>query len=394
MEKIKPEKSLIRDTNLQLIFLVTLFAVMGVASLAPAFPKIIEFFQITKKQVGLLITVFTLPGVFLAPFMGILADRLGRKNILIPSMLLFSLAGFLCMFTKTYETLLLLRFFQGVGASSLGSLNVTLIGDLYSGNRRAEAMGYNASILSLGTATYPAIGGGLAMAGWNYPFILPLLAIPLTILIALKLKNPETRNNAHFFEYLRNTWKKINQKTVWGLLILNILVFFLIYGAFITFFPLMLKDRLGANSLVIGITMSLMSFTTALTSSQLGRITRRFRSRMILISSVCFYGISMILISVAWSFHMLILPLLLFGIGHGLFIPTIQTMLLGFAPIQERAVFMSVNSMVLRTGQTIAPVLMGIIFGLGGFTLTFLGGAGIAVFMAVTILIMVKEKQD
>jgi MFS family permease len=117
MEKIKPEKSLIRDTNLQLIFLVTLFAVMGVASLAPAFPKIIEFFQITKKQVGLLITVFTLPGVFLAPFMGILADRLGRKNILIPSMLLFSLAGFLCMFTKTYETLLLLRFFQGVGRS-------------------------------------------------------------------------------------------------------------------------------------------------------------------------------------------------------------------------------------------------------------------------------------
>ncbi|MGD2034909.1 MAG: MFS transporter [Bacteroidales bacterium] len=385
------ERALIYDANLHLIFVVTLLAVMGVASLAPAFPRVIEFFQITKKQVGLLITVFTLPGIFLAPFAGILADRLGRKNILIPSMILFGIAGFLCMFTRSFETLLVLRFFQGMGASSLSSLNITLIGDMYSGSRRITAMGYNASVLSIGTAAYPAIGGSLAMAGWNFPFILPLLAVPLAILILVKLKNPEPKSRSYFLDYLRNTWKKINQRTVWGLLILNVLVFFLIYGALITYLPLLLKDRFGANSLVIGLTISLTSFTTAFTSSQLGKISRLFSSRTILLMSIGLYGISMIAITFSGHLYLLILPLLFFGLAQGLFIPTVQTLLVGFAPIEERAVFMSVNSMVLRTGQTIAPLFMGLLYGWGGFTVTFLGGAGIAFIMAITVMFLVKK---
>ncbi len=387
------ENRLLQDANLHLIFIITLFAVMGVASLAPAFPKMIEFFQITKSQVGLLVTVFTLPGIFLSFFMGILADRFGRKNILIPSVFLFGIAGFLCMFTKTFEVLLVFRFIQGIGAASLGSLNITLIGDLYQGKRRISAMGYNASVLSIGTALYPAIGGSLALIGWNFPFLLPLLAIPFGLLIALKLKNPEPKNKIYLFGYLRNVWNKINQRTVWGLLILNVLVFFLIYGALITYFPLMMKERMTSNSFIIGITISLMSFTTALTSTQLGKISKYLQNRSLLLISTGLYAVSMIMIAYTYSIYLLIVPLLLFGMGQGLFIPTIQTMLVGFAPIEERAVFMSVNSMVLRTGQTFAPLIIGIFYSRGGFTFTFLGGACIAALMTLTILIMVKKKQ-
>ena len=68
-----------------IIFSITLLAIMGVASLTPAFPEIIRQFDISVKEIGLLITIFTLPGILLAPLMGILADRLGRKMILIPS---------------------------------------------------------------------------------------------------------------------------------------------------------------------------------------------------------------------------------------------------------------------------------------------------------------------
>ena len=155
---------LLHDTNLYLIFLITLFAVMGVASIAPAFPQIIRYFHISEKQVGWLIAAFTLPGIFLTPVMGVLADRLGRKNILVPSLFLFALAGFTCMFIRDFEWLIAVRFLQGIGAASLGSLNITLIGDLYSGQQRVRAMGYNASVLSIGTASYPAIGGLLAIA--------------------------------------------------------------------------------------------------------------------------------------------------------------------------------------------------------------------------------------
>lgn len=77
------------NKNLSIIFLTTLMAVLGVASITPAFPSIIKHFNISPTQVTLLITVFTLPGIFLAPVVGILADRIGRKVILLPSLLVF-----------------------------------------------------------------------------------------------------------------------------------------------------------------------------------------------------------------------------------------------------------------------------------------------------------------
>lgn len=179
-ESIQP---VYRDTNLQLLFGVTLIAIMGVASIAPVLPVVIEQFAISKQQVSWLITVFTFPGVFLTPFMGILADRWGRKRILVPSLFIFSLAGTACAFADSFQYLVILRFFQGVGAAAIGSLNITIIGDLYSGNRRASALGYNGSVLSIGTAGYPILGGALATWGWNYPFFLPVLAIPIGLMI-------------------------------------------------------------------------------------------------------------------------------------------------------------------------------------------------------------------
>lgn len=104
---------------------------MGVASITPAFPRIEQELHISEQQVGYLITIFTLPGIFLTPVLGVVADRHGRKKILVPSLLLFGVAGFLCFFMRDYHMLLLFRLLQGIGAASIGSLNVTLIGDFF-----------------------------------------------------------------------------------------------------------------------------------------------------------------------------------------------------------------------------------------------------------------------
>ncbi|MEJ2109492.1 MAG: MFS transporter [Acidobacteriota bacterium] len=354
-----------KDRNLQLIFIVTLFAVMGVASISPAFPEIIEYFNITPREVEGLVVSFTFPGIILTPIMGILADRLGRKNILIPSLMLFGIAGFSCMFVREYHHLLLFRFFQGIGAASLGSLNVTLIGDLYSGARRTEAMGFNASVLSMGTAGYPAIGGLLAMSGWYFPFILPVLAVPLGIVVALKLHTPVLPPKQKLGGYLRDTWENLNQRNVWGLFVLNILVFFLIYGAHLTYLPILLKSRLQSSSLSIGLIMSLASVTMGIVAACIAKINRRLRPRNILMAGVIFYFLSMLLYSFASSYLFIALPVLLYGVAQGMMIPTMQTLLVGFAPLEQRAAFMSINSMVLRFGQTAGPMVIGFGFALG-----------------------------
>lgn len=386
------QQPILKDRNLHLIFCVTLVAVMGVASITPAFPEVIRYFKITAHQVGLLIVAFTLPGIALTPLTGILADRLGRKVILIPSLVVFGLAGVACFFARDFYWLLVLRFVQGVGASSLASINITLIGDLFTGEKRVAAMGYNASILSIGTASYPALGGLLTALGWQFVFLLPMLAIPLAVVIMLKLDNPEPTNTTALKAYFANVWTTVNRRIVWGLFGANVLLFVILYGAYLTYFPLMLETRMHSGSVIIGLTMSLMSAVTAVTSFQMPVINKHLRPKMQMLLAVVFYFMAMFLLSQAFRWSSIVVGLVLFGLGHGMLIPSIQNMLVGLASIRERAAFMSLNSMVLRLGQTIGPLFIGIFYAFGGITMAFYGGALTAVVMFVLILLLVNPQ--
>lgn len=382
--------TVLKNPNLHIIFLVTLLAVMGVTSIAPALPLMVRELHVTPTQIGLLITVFTLPGIILTPITGILADRYGRKTILVPSLILFGLAGFSCTFTRSFEVLLLLRFIQGLGAASLGSINVTLIGDIFSGNQRAAAMGYNSSILSIGTASYPAIGGALAMAGWYYPFVLAILAIPVGLLVLFRLKNPEPEAPRSMKQYLLNTWKTINRPKVWGLFIINILIFFVIYGTILTYFPIHLENEFQLTTLFIGLVISSMSITTAISSSLTGYLTRRFTQRNLLLVSYSIYIISMSLIPFANHILLVVLISLMAGFSHGISMPNVQTLLVSMAPLNERAAFMSLNTVVLRTGQTLGPLFMGFWYSVSGTDATFIAAACVAFIMLSITFFIIK----
>lgn len=378
------------EKNVIIIFGVTLIAVMGISSITPAFPGIIQYFKISTQQVGWLIAAFTLPGIFLTPVAGILADRLGRKLVLIPSLLIFGVAGFLCSFMTDFHSLLALLFVQGIGASALSSINITLIGDLYAGEKRTALMGYNASILSIGTAAYPAIGGLIATFGWQYIFYLPLLALPLALFVWLGLNNPEPKDHQGIGEYFKRIWKSINQSSVWGLFLVNMLVFVLLYGSYLTYFPILLSERLQASSVHIGLSMSVMSLVTAATASQLGRLNKWLSPKYLLMAGTSFYLYSMISLLFTSCWVMVLVSVVLFGLGHGILIPSIQNLLVGFASIKERAAFMSFNSMVLRIGQTVGPLVVGIFYTLGNLNGAFAAGAGVAVVMIGVIGVMVN----
>ncbi len=373
------------NKNLQIIFSITLMAVMGVASITPAFPKIEQELNISEQQVGYLITVFTLPGVFLTPVLGVMADRFGRKKILIPSLLLFGIAGFLCFFMRNYHMLLVFRLLQGVGAASIGSLNVTLIGDFFKGSDRPAAMGYNASVLSIGTASYPAIGGVLATLGWYFPFVLPVFAIPIALIALYSLEGGKPANSEKLNVYLKKAWDSIKSRRVIIIFVASIFTFIILYGAYLTYFPFLVDSKFKAAPYVIGILFSVSSLTTAITSSQVGKLSARFSDKKLLKAAFIIYTISLLIIPIIPKLWFLPIPLILFGIAQGLNIPSLQTILTDLAPPENRAAFMSLNGMVLRLGQTLGPLFMGLVFALFGLSGVYIVGAAIAVFMFLLI---------
>lgn len=366
---------------------------MGVSSIAPAFPSIADAMEVSTGQIGLLITFFTLPGILLTPVFGVLADRYNRKVILVPSLFVFGLAGTACAFTTSFEQLLLYRAVQGGGSAALGVLNLTLIGDFYSGNRRAAVMGYNGSVLSIGTAIYPALGGALAVIGWYAPFYLSLLAIPVGMFAIYSLEPFGNGNSLSLGIYLREIKSALMSRTVIGLLICMFLTFIILYGGYITFFTILLDERFGKSALSIGLILSGSSFVTALTSARLGILIQRFSSKHLITTAAILYTAIFLIIPTIETIWFFVLPITLFGVAQGINIPSILTLLTGSAPSEYRAAFLSVNWIVMRIGQSLGPYLLGLVYLSSGINTTFYVSALAGFLFVIVCFTMLRPGQ-
>ena len=384
------DRKVLKDRNLHIIFSITLIAVMGVSSVTPAFPSIRESLDLTNQQVGWLITFFSGPGIILTPLLGVLADRYGRKTVLIPSLLLYSLAGFGCFFTHDFEVLLLLRFLQGSGAAALGSLNITLVGDIYPPNERAKVMGINASVLSIGTASYPAIGGAMSLLGWHYPFLLPLLGIPVAFVVMFGLDNPEPQSHRKFWTYMKATLKSINRSEVIVIFIASFVVFIILFGGFLTYFPLLMDEKFASDSFIIGLLMTSMSAFTAIVSSQLGPINKLIPESRLIHFGFLGYALSFAIIPLIEAPLWMLVPIALFGIGHGINFPSIQTRLTQLSSLEYRGAFMSLNGMVLRAGQALGPPIVAWFSTFGTINMAFWISGGLAFITFLFALLFIK----
>lgn len=380
-EHFERRKPVFQELNFQIICAVTLIAVIGVSSVTPAFPGLAKALEIEPKNLGLLVTVFTFPTVILGPIIGVLADRLGRKKIIVPSLFLFGIAGTACAFARDFNLLLWLRLLQGIGAASLLSLSITLIGDLYTGNRRTEAMGFNASVSSIGTASYPTIGGALATLGWYYPFMLPIVAIPIGLLVIFGLNNPEPKGDRNLKEYLTNAGKVLKDRRLFGLFTASAANFVLLYGAYVTYLPQLISDVFKQPPATIGILLSSVSVAITITSSQLGRLARKYQPTTLIRASFLLYALALFIVPFMPGIWFLLIPATIFGIGLGVGFPSIQTLLADLAPREYLATILSVNGTFFGIGQTLGPLLMGVAFGLGGINSVFYAGVGFSIFI-------------
>ena len=385
-------RPLFLDPNLIIVCSITLIAVMGVSSIAPVLPAIVAAFGISIEESGWLIAAFTVPGLVLTPITGFLADRLGRKRVLVPSLVVFAAAGHGCMYAEDFGELLALRIIQGAGAAALGSLNATLIGDLYTGNARATAMGYSGGMFSASAAGWPLVGGAVAVFGWRYPFVLPLLAIPVALIIAYGLRNPEPRGSDRLSVYFSKVAAGVRQGSVAVLFFAGFAAFTLLYGAKITFLPFLLEAEFGADSVDIGVVFGVSSTGAIVGSVFLGALTRRFRARSILLGAFAAMVAALAATPLAATMWIIMLWGALFSAGHGIAVAMAMVLLTETAPAEQRGAVMALNGMMFRLGQTVGPLLMAALFVGGGMDAVFWGGAVVGV-VAMLLLVYARESQ-
>jgi len=388
MEDVKPY----RNINFLLAGASGLMAMMTVSMIVPAFSEIIKRFSVTEQQIGLLLILSTLPALILTPVAGVLADRVGRKKLLVPSLFLFGLLGGACAFATSYNMLLALRVLQGICGTPLSAVAVAIIGDLFSGHKRAEAMGEFTAVMYAGYIVYPLIGGALAVWSWNYPFLPFFLSVVLGILVIVFLHCPEPGDQKSLKGYLGSGLRYLKSWKVIWVFSASMVTYILLYGAFLTYFSLFLGGHFNASPMLIGSVVSILGLATAVASSQVGRLNKKYSTVSLIGVSFIIYAVAMAIVPVSPAVWLCLAAALVFGFAHGLNLPCQSIIVAGAAPLENRAGLMAANGMMMYLGMTLGPLIMGGIFTLTSLNTTFFAAAVIALIIPVMALLIGKRR--
>ncbi|NJM22797.1 MAG: MFS transporter [Richelia sp. SL_2_1] len=384
-----------QDKNLYIIIGVTLISIMGGQTVAPILPSLTEVFQVSPREIELVMTLFVLPIGIATPILGVLADRIGIRKVLIPALILFAIAGASISFAGTFTSVLGLRFLQGLGAAPLDALALTMIAMLYNGRKLGAAMSINAAVIGISSAIYPLLGGVLGSINWTYPFLLSVLAFPLLMLIIMVLKLPSKPPGVEkpsLKTYLKTTYKSINNRSVIGLLFAVGSIFMIQFGAFITYVPIFAGISLGASGLMNGIILCVMSLAVAISASQLGWLIQRFSEITLIKVSFIISAVALLIIPIINNPWLLLIPSILFGVALAFALPSSQALLAGLSAQDTRAGFMSVNASVQSLGQALGPILGAIAIAIGGIKAVFWSSAGFAVIAFVIFNFLITPK--
>jgi MFS family permease len=112
-------------------------------------------------------------------------------------------------------------------------------------------------------------------------------------------------------------------------------------------------------------------------------LAKAYSERNLITTAFFLYSVSLISITLVPNIWLLLIPTIAVGIAQAIAWPSIIALLSGLTPMKQRGLFLSVNGAIMRTGQTLGPLLMGVVFGLWGLSSVFLVGAGLSFAMFV-----------
>jgi MFS family permease len=337
----------------------SIMMIMGAGLIYPVLPVIAEALDIGEGNIGLVLTAFTLPAVFLAPVAGLLIDLRGRKQVLVFSLLLYGAAGLSIAFVDSLAMLLGLRVLQGIAYAGIMPLVVVLIGDTFAKEQETTAQGLKVILDNMTILVLPASAGALATIAWQAPFVLYAPAIPLGLAAARWLPEPVVDKHERTHAYLKEVFLASLRVRSMAIFSMSSMRFFLEISFFI-YLPLYVLNEVGA-------------------------IARRFERVPMVIGAFLVQAACLAVAAIAPNVWVLGLVMLAFGLAHGVISPAQKSLLTQSVPGQLRGGFVAVDRISQNTAKSIAPVIAGAIVVFSSIATMFQVMAVVAVSWALVV---------
>ncbi|WP_265110527.1 MFS transporter [Halosolutus halophilus] len=344
-----------RSRTVQIVLTSTALAPLGVPLISPALPVFRDVFGITDAQASLLVSTYFLVGIVLSPFIGILADRIGRKRVLVGGLLAFGLLGGAMAIAPTFEALLALRIAQGTAAAAIFITTVTIVGDEFDGVQRNAVLGANVAVLSATAALFPVLGGLLAGIAWNAPFLAYLAAIPIAVFAQVALDEPDRSDSGHGIAYLTDVARTIVTPPLMALFVVAFLTEFLLFGVIFTAMPFVLATAFAP--VMIGVVILASETASMVTAMSSGRLARSLSNEWLIAVGFACYAIGF---AGAWAAVDLVPTMgavVVVGVGVGLLMPVVDAAVSDRVTTEYLAGAMSLRNSTTFLGRTTGPAV-------------------------------------
>jgi MFS family permease len=338
-------------------FTFTVF--LSLFQLLPTAPfRILELGGSTTAA-GLFLGLLTYASALSAPLTGALADRIGRRRMLLVSSVAIALFAFAYAFAPRWEVLALLAFFHGLFWSGLLSASAAYMTGLIPAERRAEGIGYWGMATVLATAFAPALGLAVFGLGWK-PLCASVGVLNLVMaVIAWNLEPDPPRAAPHGPFFTKDLVE-------WRVLAPSLALFLCSFGyGGVTSFVAMWTEKNGLAPR--GLFFTVFSLTVLVLRPFLGRFADRAGPRRVMFPLLGLTAAAFALLAVATTRPLLALAAFLFGAGFGNVYPVFAAHVTRHVREERRGAAFGAILAAFDIGIGTGSIALGAVIGRAGF---------------------------
>lgn len=347
-----------------ILFFSIFSSVTGVGIVVPLLPVYAHDLGASGIYIGLIFGVFSLSRTFFLPFFGRSSDQNGRKPYIVTGLFAYTIISIAFIFSKSIESLIAIRFIQGIASAMIMPVTQAYVGDISPPNREGSTMGlFNMSVF-MGLSLGPLAGGVIKdyfslQSSFICMGVLALIAFCLSLFLL-----PPT--------YSERAISRRRIPATWGVLlkdreIAGYFSFRFAYTACIGmiwgFLPIFADSEFSLSSSRIGILVTLGLSVSGLMNALMGPLADRItRKRML--SVIGGLIVACAVLSFEWSrgFWDLFLINLFFGIGGGISMSPIMAMAAKKGnKTGAMGSVMAIMTMAHSGGMTVGAILAGLI---------------------------------
>jgi multidrug resistance protein len=334
---------------------------VGFGIVVPILGRYAERFGAGGIEVGLMFASFSVAQMICAPFLGRLSDRIGRKPVIIVSLLGTALGSFITGAAGALWVLFLGRIIDGASGASV-AVAQGAIADISTPEERPKLMGLLGAAFGLGFVLGPIIGGLAALGGPHVPFFLAG-SVALANAVAAAIRLPETKPSRDSAAPATSRSLSLPKSPVQLRFALMALVASLGFSGFEATFSLFGERRFGLTEsstalvfLAVGVTL------VAVQGAAIGPLTRRFGSRTLLLGGLLTTAAGLVVLSGANVIPVLLVAVVIIAFGQGVSSPSVTSIVTELVPPERRGEALGYQQSAGALGRITGPIVAGAIF--------------------------------